>query len=233
LTAGLLYLGATGYAALVRSGSFEIQKVEIAGLERLSEEELRPLIGIRPFTNLPDVDLERLSERLLAHRWIREVQVRKTYPDRLTIRVKERRPVAIVEYEVGRVLVDETGRVLESAGREDRPVIRGVDPRKLERGDPDQEAAFGRAASFLRAVSARESELPRPLKIDPAAPDDLVLELNGYRVRMGDDNFSEKWERLRKLEPDMLKRKGRLHEVDLRFPGQVIVRGAKNAKGVR
>ena len=229
LGGGGIYLFWIGYEGLAHSSLFEVRRVEITGLQRLSHGDLAPLIGVDPSMRLFEVDLEALKGRLLTHPWIKEVQIRKTYPDTLAVRVFERLPIAVVEEDFRKILVDDTGRALGEAGESAWPVLQGIDLAALREGDPDQQAAFLKAMTLLSLMEQGRT-VPTPhgtpdsITIDVGYPKEAVLEQDGYRIRFGEEDFREKWERYRLVESDMAKRKGHIKEVDLRFPGQVIVR---------
>jgi cell division protein FtsQ len=209
-----------GYQGLVRSDRFVVKRVEIAGLDRLSQKDLEPLIGVGPSVKLFEVDLGSLKERLLAHPWIKAVQIRKSYPDTLAVRVIERNPVAVVEEGSRRILVDETGsalEVVESFSPPDRPVIQGVDLDAIRSGDPGQQSAFRSAMTILSVVEKAD-------RIRIGRSNEVTVERDGYRIRFGEEDWIEKWKQFVSVQSDIEKRKKPAQEVDLRFSGQVIVR---------
>jgi cell division protein FtsQ len=237
---GTAYSVNIGHENLVYSSVFQVQHIETAGLNRLIEKDLVSLVGVNPSARLFDVDLEGVKDRLLSHPWIREVQVRKTFPDTVKIRVSERRPVVLVEEGDRRVLVDETGKVLEevsSAGattvsfnetfKEEGailPILLGIEIKALQRNEHNQYLVFQQAIDLIKIIESESQTVPGALIIDVRRGKGMVVERNGYRILFGQKEFQKKWERFLSVETDMRKRKIEIEEVDLRFPGQVIVR---------
>lgn len=229
LGVGTVYSLNVGHENLVYSSVFQVQHIETAGLNRLLEKDLVSLVGVNPSARLFDVDLEGVKDRLLSHPWIREVQVRKTFPDTLKIRVSERRPMAFVEEGDRRVLVDETGKVLEELSSTEEegavlPILLGIEIGALQRNEHDQYLVFQRAVDLIKIMEPESQTVPGALKIDVRRGKGIVVERNGYRILFGQEGFQKKWERFLSVETDMYMRKIDIKEVDLRFPGQVIVR---------
>jgi cell division protein FtsQ len=195
------------------------EKIEV--LERLRSS----LSG----ASLLDLDLVSLKGTLLAQPWIRDVNLRKEYPDTLAVRVIERRPVAVLAGRQVEAIVDETGTVLEqwSNGGEiptqwlRLPVIHGVEPISLRGGGSAALQRFGAALEILRAAS---SSADPALDLDVSRWDDVRVQRHGYGLRFGEGPFDEKWRRFLSVESEIERRHEGVREVDLRFPDQVVVR---------
>lgn len=72
--------------------------------------------------------LEERRRRLLGIDWVEDASVSRIWPDRLAVRLHERRPVAFVLYRSGWLLVDSQGVLLEPPPRAQFtfPVLSGV-----------------------------------------------------------------------------------------------------------
>jgi len=235
-----IYSLSIGHENLVYSSVFEVQRVETAGLNHLLEKDLKSLVGVNPSMRLFDVDLEKVKDRLLSHSWIKEVQIRKTFPDTLKIRVSERRPAAVIEEGDRRVLVDEAGEVLERQTSVDAgnipfgkfsdergvslPVLRGIDIGALEKDDAEQYSVFQKVMDLVSIMRPESQAVHGTLRIDVHRGNEIVVEREGYHVWFGREGFQEKWERFLSVEADIHLRKKDFKEVDLRFPRQVVVR---------
>ncbi len=105
--AGLLGAVANGqYAAFVkdygaprdlvaRAFGFGIDSVTIAGQREVTEKEILAVAGVDSKQSLPFLDANDLRNRLLALPLIKNVSVRKFFPDRLLIDVTERTPFGL------------------------------------------------------------------------------------------------------------------------------------------
>ena len=228
-----LILTAWGVNAAMRAMShsdfFELREIRTLGLERLNEddvlERLRPASGEALF----DLDLVSLQGTLLAEPWIKEVNLRREYPNRLSVQVLERRPVAVLAGREAEAIVDETGAVMEAwpNGGEipgpwsSLPVIHGIEAASLRDQDPWAVKGFSAALEILNAAPPA---VGKDLHLDVGRMDDLRVQRHGYWLRFGTEPFEEKWTRFLSVEREIERRHEGVQEVDLRFQGQVIVR---------
>jgi cell division protein FtsQ len=215
--------------AMTHSKFFELQEIRTLGLERLNEadvlERLRPSSGRALF----DLDLVSLKGTLLSEPWIKEVNLRREYPNALSVSVIERHPVAVLAGRQVEAIVDETGAVIEAwpNGGEipgpwsSLPVIHGIEAASLRERDPAAVIRFSSALAILRAAPASAGQ---GLDLDVGRLDDLRVQRHGVWLRFGPEPFEEKWERFLSVEGEIERRHEGVQEVDLRFPEQVIVR---------
>jgi len=121
---GLLFMGGVGLYGTVRGGQYDafvavngspldtaartlgfgLDMVTIAGAQGLTETEVLATAGITARTSLPFLDIAEVRDRLRQIPLIKDVSVRKLYPDRLLIEVTEREPFAIWQKD-GKLLV--------------------------------------------------------------------------------------------------------------------------------
>ncbi|MEK6683140.1 MAG: FtsQ-type POTRA domain-containing protein [Nitrospirota bacterium] len=215
--------------AMTHSRFFELQEIRTRGLERLDEadvlERLRPASGEALF----DLDLVSLQGTLLAEPWIKEVNLRREYPNRLSVQVIERYPVAVLAGRPVEAIVDETGAVIEAwpnggeipGSWSSLPLIHGIEAASLRDRDPAAVKRFSSAMAILRAAPAAAGQ---GLDLDVGRRDDLRVQRHGVWIRFGSEPFDEKWERFLSVESEITRRHEGVQEVDLRFSEQVIVR---------
>jgi cell division protein FtsQ len=114
---GLVALVALGYLA-TRSPLLDVDQVGVQGTVRTDRAVLVAAAGVSRGTPMTDVDLGRAERAIAALPWIDTVAVRRHWPGTVDIAVTER-SVAAAVLVVGDapqwLLVDRTGRVLESA----------------------------------------------------------------------------------------------------------------------
>jgi len=231
--AGVAGVGLWGWNAVTsgvrHSSLFALQEVRTAGWER--PENIKALERLRSSSgsSLFDLDLVLLKGTLLAEPWIRDVNLRKEYPDTLAVQVIERRPVAVLAGRQAEAIVDETGTVLEqwpNGGEIPNqwsrlPVIHGVEAVSLREG---ASAASQRFAAALEIFHAASSPAEPGLDLDVSRWDDVRVQRHGYWLRFGEGRFDEKWRRFLSVENEIERRHEGVREVDLRFPDQVVVR---------
>ncbi len=91
---------------------FRTQTITIEGYERLSQKQIADQAQVRKDMNILAINLTMVRKKLLAHPWIAEAEVNREIPARLTIRIKEHAPLAIVD--LGhKFLINESGEIFK------------------------------------------------------------------------------------------------------------------------
>ncbi len=219
---------------------FRVQKIQVEGISGNRETEARAVIERQPKASLLELDLESIREALLQLRWVREVLLRKEWPDALLVKITERTPLAWVEEQMpseprdlmpvkpgtGRYrLVDEDGVELESLDhpRPGFPVIRLNSISNI----PDHgRAGLQAGIHVLKALAASGigSEALMDIEMEVRGAQDIRLRYQGLPLRLGFGDPQEQIRRFLFLKPGLLAKAPRISEVDLRFPGRLIVR---------
>lgn len=246
LGVGLVGLPVLLHGVVRSAARFELRDITVVGLRSVPPGEVFSLIGFRPRhpsgQDLLGVDLNEVRWAVGRHPWIQHVTARKVYPDRLALHVVERVPVAMIWTADGLQLIAEDGVVLGPAGDRRLPFLKGL--RTLRSGRPGQsgvvvdhtvrlEAGERLSAAGFEAVAAvvREgrSNLQPDLQMVVFSRDgrEVVMEFPAVRVRFSSDRFATEWPRWLLVRGD-LERRGLRGEVDLRFPGRVVVRSPRS-----
>lgn len=108
---------------------FEIRQIEIKGLNLLSRAELEPGLESYYGTNILFLNKKNLKESLLTISYIKDLEIRKSYPGTVLIFVKERDPVARIINNDRYLLFSSDGYIIENSpiiSRVKVPEIRGV-----------------------------------------------------------------------------------------------------------
>lgn len=192
-----------GYQSLSRSVFFQVEEVNVTGCQRTSVKQILAWSALDVQTNLWLVRSGRIKARLEARDWIEKVEVTRNWPNKLSIAVRERRPVALVSKKKGLSYVDERGVVFAetSAGDlYDFPVITG-----LESG---QETAAGKtllgdALFFLAQAGKGAVTLPRQniseIHLDPARGLILYMADHPFPIVLGQGDMKKKYGRLTRV----------------------------------
>ncbi|MDQ7832557.1 MAG: FtsQ-type POTRA domain-containing protein [Desulfovibrionaceae bacterium] len=102
-----------GYRWLTTVNYFDLTHVEIAGVNRLSQDHVRALSEIALGDNLLSLDMEQIRQALTRDPWIETATVKRVLPGSLSIQVVERVPAYLVHYEGGLYYCDESGRLID------------------------------------------------------------------------------------------------------------------------
>jgi cell division protein FtsQ len=170
------------------------------------------------------VPLEERRRRLLAIDWVEDAAVSRVWPDRLAVRIHERKPVAFVEVQSAVMLIDGQGMLLEPPPQAQFsfPVLSGVraedsPERRMEavRALLDVEDALGPAMKDVSEVNA----------VDPGNIH-VLAQLEGRVVELilGEDNFGPRYRNFLKHYPEIHKRSPEVRVFDLRLDDRITAR---------
>lgn len=178
-----------GYDFLTQCDYFNAQNVVVSGNKRLSEKEILEQTDIKKGMNVLSINLSTSRKRLLAHSWIDDAEISRELPSKISIRVREHEPLAILD--LGRrFLLNVNGEIFKEktpSDPGDLPVITGLeysdlhipedrpsdrsgddDPSGMKRRDPavapqDRGSPFDAVMDVLRLGKKPDSVLPNSL----------------------------------------------------------------------
>lgn len=222
---GLVVIGAAfGLARFVSGPRFALRRFEVTGNARARTEEILAVVNEWNGRNLVALDLAPMAVRLSGHPWIERVTLSKRFPDGLSVRITERRAVALYRDDTGFWWVGADGALIAAYDpRRDRTeyVIITGERRLLPEavgliGDlraarPDYAAALSEIASLpdggFGMMDAIFRKPVRVLRADAPAKVRALLEARGFVESRG-------WE---------------ARAIDLRFADRIILVGAYGA----
>ncbi|CAN5670973.1 hypothetical protein BH23GEM1_BH23GEM1_11280 [soil metagenome] len=191
---------------------FSVRAVDVRGLRYLDADLVVARLRVDTLQSVWQ-DLSILRRRVLGHPQVRDVSISRRLPGTLVVTVTERLPVALLSDARGLRPFAGSGRALPidpARAALALPVIFTADPRllsTLERLRREQPAVFAR--------------------IDVASRDragDLILELDGLRVRAPLGVSADGLADIFPVEFDLARRSLPVAELDLRYRDQVIAR---------
>jgi cell division protein FtsQ len=221
---------ASAYSWLSRSPLFAVREVDMNRCENVTQEEVWAIVRDRGKGNLWSIPSRELAKRLAEHPWIRSASVRKVFPDRIVVRIGERRPVAMVNLDA-LYYVDDRGAVFKRLTAYDSksfPIVTGFSRVDLLSRDAVAMRNFRRALELLRAADAGTlRQNISELHFDPQDGYTLVTRDTGLRLKVG---TMESRKAVRRIE-EAMPRIARLGKgpaiVDLRTEGRIFVRSGE------
>lgn len=226
------YLGWLSYAWVIRSEVFQIAGVDVAGVRHLSENELKKIAGVFTGQNIFRVNLEEAVRRARANPWVKEVRIYRRLPNRVSMVVSERLPVAVLDTGSGQYLVDGEGLIIdrlskESASAQPLPTV-AIKDHKARLGDQVGTEGMAEALTLLAELSARGGWKLAEITIKANSPETLSVMYAEHEFKMGSGNYSEKLRRLAEVMADVKQRNLDIAYVDLRPERQAAVMVVKN-----
>jgi len=198
----LVFLMATGFISLylwfITSPFFRIEEIRVTGCRELTEKEVLSLAGLKPNQTLLSVNLEAMARRISVNPWVKQISLRREFPRRLIIEVKEKKPLALCRIGEELFFVDEEGNLFKRLTAEDEvnfPIITGMD--KMLKSQ-----VFAQVLFLIKYLAKTGDGLSvnevAEIAIDEERGISLISE-RGYQVRMGFDAIEEKIKRLQKV----------------------------------
>jgi cell division protein FtsQ len=224
-----LFLGHRVYAHLLEDPLFRVREIDVGGCEKLSRETLLSLAGVEGMPNLFTVRLKDVSRRLEDHPWIESVVVRKAFPNKISIQIEERKPIAILQLEE-LYYIDAKGMIFSRVGERDGynyPFLTGLDRQSLEKESEESMGLIARALELLLIV---EKEKVPPLKeiselhMEKTSGVHCFTKTDGIEIKMGWDRFGEKLKRLSMIWSDLRKRGISATSIDSSDVNRMVVR---------
>lgn len=168
--------------------------------------------------------LEERRRQLLAIDWIEDASVSRLWPDRLVVRIRERKPVAFVFSPSGVLLIDSQGVLLEppaqaqfsfavlsGIGSQDTPEQRRQRVRAFQRVQDE----MGYMAKDISEVNASDLDNIRVV----AQVDDRAVEL-----LLGDSEFGRRYQNFLSHYPEIRKRSPEVKRFDLRLEDRITAK---------
>lgn len=191
------------YNELLTSSYLKIKEVKVVGNIKLSRSEVLELSGIAIGDNILAIDSGDIKGNIKANPWIADVRVKRNFPDRVSIEIQERKPVAFINLD-GLYYVDETGIIFKKAslGEDvDLPVITGLTKEEIEEQGAVSELAI-KAVNLLHILAentALELENLSEINVDKTYGLTLYTMREGTKIEFGGDGFREKLDILDKI----------------------------------
>ena len=109
---------------------FNVDRINVVGNTLYPERDIISTSGITKGQNLFEVDTAYASDKLYSvYSYIEEAQVKRNFPNAVTITITEAKPFAVLEEADGYTLISSKGKVLER-GLEEVPygmiIVRGI-----------------------------------------------------------------------------------------------------------
>ncbi|OGW18137.1 MAG: hypothetical protein A2X56_04975 [Nitrospirae bacterium GWC2_57_13] len=223
IAAGIV-LGWQGYQWAVRSGVFQVRGVDVKGVRQLTEQDIRKIAGVMAGGNIFTVDLDAAAQRARAHPWVKDVRVHRRMPDRISMVVTERVPVAILDTGKTRHLLDNESVAIARAASETAPLpLIMVRNAAVTYGDHVRAGGVLAALEVLAELSSRGGWDLGSMTIKADSADAVTLVYKGREIRIGSGNYVEKLRRLTEVMADVRQRKQDFAYIDLRPERQAAV----------
>ena len=205
LVAAMSIIFIFGYDLLTQCDYFRANSIIVKGTNRLSKNQIINHIGIDAGRNIFSINLSATRKRLLAHPWIADAEVRRELPDEINIRIKEHKPLAIIDLS-RKFLINNHGEIFKELAASDPgnlPVIIGLEFSDLDVSGKFRSIPFNAVMDVLQLGRKSGSIIPNRLLKVIRVDREIGITLyafNGIKaIRLGYNNYPDKYERLKNV----------------------------------
>jgi cell division septal protein FtsQ len=226
LISGVLYLG---YRATAAATFFRLKNIEVSNAKRLTREEILALAGVKDGQDLARMNLKIMGEQLARNPWVETVRIHRYFPDRLSITVTEREPLAIVN--MGYIYyLDKKGivfKVLNQGDRLDYPVVTGFSEEELSSNPTGTREALKTTCELLGILREKGALIladVSEIHYDKGYGYTLFTATGGLPIKVGAGDFAAKIDRFARIYSDLMLQRQSLHYIDLDYNDKIIVK---------
>ena len=174
------------------------------------------------------IPLDSRRRRLLAIDWVEDSTVSRVWPDRLIVRIRERKPVAFVFFRSGVFLIDAYGVLLDRPPQSQFtfPVLSGV------REDLTEQQRGENVRILLRLQRELGSHAGDISEVNTADPENirLVARVDNQAVDLllGDTNFGNRYTTFLNHYPEIHRKSPEARVFDLRLDDRITARESRD-----
>ena len=196
--------------AAVADAGFGVEAVRLSGERRTPPNQILAALGFKAGDSIFAVDVHAARARLMLLPWVADAEVRRIFPDTISVSIVEKLPFALWQADNGKIYV------VERSGA----VITGADPAKFVKlpflmGD----GAPATAADLIDAIAAHRAVVARTRAVQRVSERRWNLLFNDdVVVKLPETGWQEQLDVLEKLIVDGAVLERDIAEIDLRSP---------------
>jgi cell division protein FtsQ len=221
-----------GHDVLTQCDYFKAKVISVEGTANLTTEQILDIAGLKKGDNILSVNLKTVRKKLMAHPCIAQADVYRTYPEKVSIRVEEQKPIAVLDLGK-RFLVNKSGTIYKEASESEgagMPVVCGIDYSDWKTSGKPSTQVFESVMEILYFGVSPDGVLPNQtikyITVDREIG--LTLQLDGPMkiVVLGYDNYRRKYSRLARIltyidQNDSIQG---IEEIDIKNPDSIVAR---------
>jgi cell division protein FtsQ len=198
--------------------------ITVQGLNYASRSKIQRVFATDFDRSVFAVPLAERRRRLLAIDWVEDASISRIWPDRLVIRIAERKPVAFVFFRSGVLLIDSHGVLLEPPAQAQFafPVLSGI------REDEPEDQRREHVRTFLQVLEELGVLAKDISEVDAYDSDNIrmvaQIERRAVALTMGDGNFARRYRNFLNHYQEIRKRSPYAKAFDLRLDDRITVK---------
>jgi len=202
-----------GLNSFYNSKYFKVKSIDIQGSTHYKDEEIKVLIPEVIGANIFEINKKKDEETIRELNWVKEAELRKIFPDKVIIKLVERKPYLTIVYKDKYFLVDSEGVVLDRIEKEDLNeyedliLVRNVVNYSVNIGEKIAKKNALSCVDIYKAFDSQIKSMIKEARLEDNISGDIVFKTyNGVEIIFGDSS-----EIVKKVE--ILKQKNFLNEL--------------------
>jgi len=217
------------YGYMKETPLLTLNEITVEGCQKTSEKDILSMTQLDRQRNILSIDLAKLRSKVQANPWIERAQIRRIFPDKISIKITERKPVAIILLD-RLYYIDGQGGIFARVPKGhqiDHPVLTGL-LRDDFKAHPDEAwRLVSKALQLIRVIEGGET-LPQKdiseIHMDKAFGLSIYTNDGAIEIKLGHDLYEAKWKRLERVWRYLRKRPLKPVYIDCNYEKRVIVK---------
>lgn len=216
---------------------FKVSEADITGLFYLEKDALDTQLEDLKGENIVFLNKQKYKETFLANSYVKEVEIKRKYPNKLLVTIKERAPVALLVTSDGFIQISEDSIFLDirqSPGSYDLPLVTGIELYAIPGvGKKIENLALEEALKIISGSNRILMDKIAEINIE----NDRIIAYtrNGIIVLLGGaediDNKLKILEGIMEDIVDVTISVSEIEHIDLRFKGTYVIKRIQDWKG--
>ncbi|MGI9647039.1 MAG: cell division protein FtsQ/DivIB [Acidimicrobiia bacterium] len=170
-------------AWVAQSPPFSVSGIEVSGARNARVNEILLEQDVYPGRPLVLIRVGRVEDALASDPWVKEVSIRRRFPDRVEVQIVERVEVAAVPAATGWSTVSDDGWIMQSVPEPPDGLARITG--EVARAAGGGEQVSSRVRAVVDFLSALPAEVMARTTIS-AAGNELLASIDAHQIRLGD-----------------------------------------------
>lgn len=182
-------------AFILRATLFSIRYVRVIGINHLTWQQVASSAGISTSSNYFGLREDKIREGINANRFLTYERMQKVFPSSVILYVKERQPVASIDYIGMSYIMADDGLILASRqqGQSDSSLMRvsGLALRDIREGKLPVSTKSGQIESCIALIQEmyQQGFSAEIVEVNMSEPTQIYLTTrDGYSIHIGDTN---------------------------------------------
>jgi len=221
-TSVLIVLAWGAYKAAVyfrTSPRYEVQRLTVAGVKRVPENQVLAKVGFEAGTNVFRMDLDQIRKRVEELDRVRYASVQRILPDQIIIRVVEREAIGLTRIEGEIFQFDIDGKILDADPESGLsfPILDTLRP-------GDRAGNLRKVETYRKVIDEVGQTALSEVHVSDSGDVTVVSASDPVMVSLGVSDFRNRWNHYLEMKPQIAQQYPQAVRVDLRFKNQVIIK---------